>query len=115
MAKSMMTSAAHSVMIPSRTEQLESHDEQMQRLVQKVEDDREFTEAFEMGLQTGKTDMFDQLLKDASTFIFNGREFRFDQNDPIFFRSDPKQATQSSTMCYVCETEFKTYKKMKYW
>jgi hypothetical protein len=37
--------------------------------------------------------MFEQLLKDASTFIFNGREFQFDQNDPIFYRSEPKQAT----------------------
>jgi hypothetical protein len=50
----------------------------MNRLQQKIGDDKEFVEAFETGMQHEKTDMFDQLLKDASTFIFNGREFQFD-------------------------------------
>ena len=87
----------------------------MNKLQQKVDDDKQFIEAFESGMQEGTTDILTQLLKDASKFIYNGREFDFDNKDPIFFRSGPKQEMQSSTQCYVCEAEFKSYKKMKYW
>lgn len=41
-------------------------------------------------MQEGTTDILTQLLKDASKFIYNGREFDFDNKDPIFFRQGPK-------------------------